>query len=186
MKPLSNKQLTKITTSDVPTNLRKSSPERLIDQSTTQNISLSQPNSNLSITLVACSAQKTFHNQLSESYEEDSEEETMLSKKPKITKTLVALCSKTTFNLQSSLSSEESKTDSQFNAKYESNMRALGEALCNWRFEKCYLTNRPTTRCQFKGRCSNFAHKRCSILWSRKHGQNIEDIELIGCFWEEH
>jgi hypothetical protein len=91
-----------------------------------------QPNTNLSTTLVACSAKNTVHNQLSESSEEDSEKETMLSKKPKITKTLEALCSKSTFDLQSSSSSEESKTDSQFNAKYESNMRELGKALCNW------------------------------------------------------
>jgi hypothetical protein len=132
MKPLSKKQLAKITTSDVPMNLRKSPPERLIDQSTTQNISLTLPNTNSSTMLVACSAKKNVHNQSSESSEEDSEEEKMSSKKPKTIKTLEALCTKTTFDLQSSSSSEESKTDSQFNAKYEADMRALGRALCNW------------------------------------------------------
>ncbi len=126
MKLLSKKQLAKITTSDVPMNLRKSPPKRLIDQSTTQNISLKLPNTNLLTMLVACSAKKNVHNQSSESSEENSEEEKGLSKKPKITKTLEASSTKKTFNLQSSLSSEESKTDSQFNAKYEANMRALG------------------------------------------------------------
>jgi hypothetical protein len=57
-KTLSKKKLAKITTSDVPMNLRKSPPERLIDQSTTQNISLMLPSTNLSTTLVACSAKK--------------------------------------------------------------------------------------------------------------------------------
>jgi hypothetical protein len=128
-------------------NLKKSPPERLIDQSTTQNISLMLPNTNLSTTLVVCSAKKTVHNQSLESSEEDSEEEKILSKKPKTTKTLDTSCTKTIFDFQSSLSSEESKTDSQFNAKYESNMRALGKALCNWRFEKCYLANCPAMRC---------------------------------------
>ncbi len=90
------------------------------------------PNTSLPTTLVGYSAKNTVHNQLSESSEEDSEEEAMSSKKPKITKTLEASCSKTTFDLQLSSSSEESKTDSQFNAKFESNMRALGKALCNW------------------------------------------------------
>jgi hypothetical protein len=186
MKPLSKKQLAKITTSDVPMNLRKSPPERLIDQSTTHNISLMLPNTNLSTMLVACSAKKTVHNKLSESSEEDSEEEKISSKKPKTTKTLEALRTKTTFNLQLSLSSEESKTDFQFNAKYEANMRALGHALCNWRFEKCCLTNCLTMRCQFKDGCSNFAHKRCSILWSRTHKRNVKDIESIGRFYQEH
>ncbi len=167
-------------------NLRKSPPERLIDQSTTQNISLTLPNTNLSTTLVACSAQKTVHNQSSKSSEEDSEEEKISSKKPKTTKTLEASCTKKTFNLQLLSSSEESKTDSQFNAKYEANMRALGRALSNWQFEKCYLTNRPAMRCQFKDGCSNFAHKGCSILWSRTHGQNVKGIELIGRFCPEH
>ncbi len=40
--------------------------------------------------------------------------------------------------------------------------------------------------CQFKDGCSNFAHKRCSILWSRTHGWNVEDIESIGHFCQEH
>ncbi len=136
--------------------------------------------------LVVCSAKKTVHNQSSESSEEDSEEEKILSKKPKTTKTLEALCTKTTFDPRSSSSSEESKTDSQFNAKYEANMRALGRALCNWQFEKCYLTKCPAMRCQFKDGCSNFVHKRCFILWARTHGQNVKDIELIGCFCREH
>jgi hypothetical protein len=65
-------------------------------------------------------------------------------------------------------------------------MRALGSALCNWRLEKCYLTNRPAMCCQFKDGCSNFAHNRCSILWSRTHRQNVEDIETIGRFCQEH
>jgi hypothetical protein len=60
MKPLSKKQLAKITTSDVPMNLRKSPPERLIDQSTTQNISLTLLNTNLSTMLAVCSAKKQF------------------------------------------------------------------------------------------------------------------------------
>ncbi len=186
MKPLFKKQLAKITTSDVPMNLRKSPPERLIDKSTTQKISLTLPNTNLSTSLVACSAKKTVHNQSSESSEEDSKEEKISSKKPKTTKTLEALCTKATFNLQLSLSSEESKTDSQFNAKYEANMRAFGHALCNWQFEKCYLTNRPAMHCRFKDGCSNFAHKRCSILWSRTHRRNVEGIESIGRFCQEH
>jgi hypothetical protein len=82
--------------------------------------------------LVACSAKKTVHIQLSESSEEDSEEEKISPKKPKTRKTLEASCTKTTFDLQLSSSSEESETDSQFNAKYEANMRAFGRALCNW------------------------------------------------------
>jgi hypothetical protein len=65
-------------------------------------------------------------------------------------------------------------------------MKALGKALCNWQFEKCYLTNYPAMHCQFKGGCRNFAHKRCSILWSRTHGQNVKDVESIGCFCQEH
>jgi hypothetical protein len=72
-KPLSKKQLGKITTSDVPMYLRKSPPETLIDQSTTPNISLTQSNSNLPTMLVASSAKKTNDSQLSESSEEDSE-----------------------------------------------------------------------------------------------------------------
>jgi hypothetical protein len=58
MKMLSKKKLARITTSDVPMNLRKSPPERFIDQSTTQNISLMLPSTNSSTTLVACSAKK--------------------------------------------------------------------------------------------------------------------------------
>ncbi len=133
-KTLSKKNLAKFTTPDVPMNLRKSPPEQLIHQSTTQNMSL-------------------------------------------------------TFDLQGSSSSEESEesdTESQLDAKYEANMRALGHALCNWRFEKCYLSNQPAMRCQFKDGCSNFAHKRCLILWSRAHGQNVNDIESLGRFCQEH
>jgi hypothetical protein len=78
-----------------------------------------------------------------------------------------------TFDLQESSpskESEESDTESQLDAKYEANTRALGYALCNWQFEKCYLSKRPPMRCQITNGCSNFAHKRCSILWSRTHG----------------
>jgi hypothetical protein len=178
---LSQKQVAKITTS-VPIYLRKSPPETLIDQSTTQNILLMIPNTNLSTTLVASSAKNTVDSQLSESSEEDSEEQKILSKKSKTTKTLEASSMKIAFDLQSSSSSEESKTDSQLNAKYEANMRALGHALCNWRFEKCYLSYCPAMRCQFKDRCSNFAHKRSSILWSMTHRRNVKDIESIGRF----
>jgi hypothetical protein len=70
---LSKKQVVKRTTSDVPMNLRKSPPETLIDQSTTQNILLTVPNTNLSTTLVVSSAKKTVDSQLSESSEEESE-----------------------------------------------------------------------------------------------------------------
>ncbi len=48
-----------------------------------------------------------------------------------------------TFHLQESSSSEESETESQLDTKYEANMRALGHPLCNWGFEKCYLSNWP-------------------------------------------
>jgi hypothetical protein len=65
-------------------------------------------------------------------------------------------------------------------------MRSLGHALCNWGFEKCYLPNCPAMHCQFKDGCSIFAHKRCSILLSRTHGQNVKDIEPVGCFCQEH
>jgi hypothetical protein len=65
-------------------------------------------------------------------------------------------------------------------------MRALGRPLCNWQFEKCFLSNRPTMRCQFTNGCSNFAHKRCSILWSRTHGRNVDSVETIGRFCWEH
>jgi hypothetical protein len=65
-------------------------------------------------------------------------------------------------------------------------MRALDHALCNWRFEKCCLSNCPAMCCQFKDRCSNFAHKRCYTLWSRTHAHNFEDIESIGRFCQEH
>jgi hypothetical protein len=58
MMPLSQKQVVKITTSDVPMYLRKSPSETLIDQSTTQNILLTLPNTNLSTTFVASSAKK--------------------------------------------------------------------------------------------------------------------------------
>ncbi len=167
MMPLSKKQVMKITSSDVPMYMRKSAPKTLIDQSTTQNILLMLPNTNLSTTLVESSAKKNVDGQLSESSEEESEEQKILSKKPKTTKTLEALSTKIAFGLQLSSSSEESETDSQFNAKYEANMRALGHALCNWQFEKFYLSNCPAMRCQFKDGCSNFAHKRCSIPWSR-------------------
>jgi hypothetical protein len=109
-----------------------------------------------------------------------------LSKKPKTIKTLEALSTKIAFDLQSSSSSEESETDSQLNATYEANMRALGHALCNWQFEKCYLSNLPAMHCQFKDGCSNFAHKSGSILWSRTHGRNGKDIQSIGCFCQEH
>jgi hypothetical protein len=116
--------------------LRKSPPETLIDQSTTQNILLMLPNTNLSTTLVASSAKKTVDSQLSELSEDNSEEQKILSKKPKVTKTLKASSTKIASYLQSSSSSEESETDSQLNAKYEAHMRALGHALCNWQFEK--------------------------------------------------
>ncbi len=68
-----------------------------------------------------------------------------------------------TFDLQESSLSEESDTESQLDAKYEANMRALGHPLCNWQFEKCYLSNRPLMRCQFTNGYSNFVHKRCSF-----------------------
>jgi hypothetical protein len=130
---------------------------------------LTLPNTNLSTTLVASSAKKTVDSQSSESSEDGSEEQSFFSKKPKVTKTLEASSTKIAFNLQSSSSSEESETDSQLNAKYEAHMRALGHALCNWRFEKCYLSNCPAMRCQFKDGCSNFAHKRCSNLYGQGH-----------------
>jgi hypothetical protein len=58
MMQLSKKQLVKIITSDVSMYLRKSPPETLIDQSTTQNILLMLPNTNLSTMVVASSAKK--------------------------------------------------------------------------------------------------------------------------------
>jgi hypothetical protein len=76
------------------------------------------------------------------SSEEEYEEQRMSSKQPKTTTTLEALSEKDAFDLQSS-SSGELETDSQFNAKYE----VLGHALCNWQFEKCYLSNCPAMRC---------------------------------------
>jgi hypothetical protein len=167
----------KKTTSDVPMSLKKSPPETLIDQSITQNISLMLPNTNLSAMLVASSAKKA--DDIQPSSEEESEEQKILSKKPKTKTTLEALSAKIAFNFQSSSSSEESETESKLNAKYEAKMRALGHVLCNW---QCYLSNCPAMRCQFKVRWSNFARKRCSILWSRTHEQNVTDIELIGCF----
>jgi len=91
-----------------------------------------------------------------------------------------------TFDLQQSSSSEESDTESQFDAKYKAHMRALGHPLCNWQFENCFLSNRPAMHCQFTNRCSNFAHKRCSILWSRTHGWNVDSVETIGRFCREH
>jgi hypothetical protein len=91
-----------------------------------------------------------------------------------------------TFDLQQSSLSEESDTESQFDAKYEARMRELGHPLCNWQFEKCFLSNRPAVRCQFTNGCSNFAHKRCSILWSRTHGRNVNSVETIGHFCREH
>ncbi len=54
-----------------------------------------------------------------------------------------------TFDLQQSSSSEESDTESQLNAKYEAHMRALGHPLCNWQFEKCFLSKWPAMHCQF-------------------------------------
>ncbi len=126
MMPLLQKQVAKITTSDVPMYLRKSSPETLIDQSTTQNILLMLPNTNLSTMLVASSAKKTVDSQSSESSEEDSEEQKISSKKPKLTKTLEALSTKTAFDLELSSSSEDFETETQLNAKYEANMRVLG------------------------------------------------------------
>jgi hypothetical protein len=90
MMPLLQKQVAKITTSHVPMYLRKSPPETLIDQSTTQNILLTLPNTNLSTTLVASSSKKTVDSQSSESSEEDSEELKISSKKPKLTKTFEA------------------------------------------------------------------------------------------------
>jgi hypothetical protein len=72
-----------------------------------------------------------------------------------------------TFDLQESTSSEESEesdTESQLDAKYEVNTRALSHALCNWQFDKCYLSNWPATCCQFKDGCSNFVHNWCLIL----------------------
>jgi hypothetical protein len=65
-------------------------------------------------------------------------------------------------------------------------MRALGHPLCNWQIEKGYLSNRPPMHCQYTNGCSNFAHKRCSILWSRTHGQKFNSIESLGCFCQEH
>jgi hypothetical protein len=91
-----------------------------------------------------------------------------------------------TFHLQESSSSEESETESQLDAKCEANMMALGHPLCNWQFEKCHLSNQPPMRCQFTNRCSNFAHKRCSILWSKTHGRNVDSIESLGRFCQEH
>jgi hypothetical protein len=133
-KTLSKKNLAKITTPDVPMNLRKSPPEQLIHQSTTQNMSLTV-----------------------DLQESSSEEE-----------------------------AEESDTESQLDAKYEANMRALCHALCNWQFEKCYLSNQPAMGCQFKYGCRNFVHKRCSILWSRTHGRNVDSIESLGHLCQEH
>jgi hypothetical protein len=69
-----------------------------------------------------------------------------LSKKPRTTKTLEALSTKIAFDLQLPSSSEESKTDSQLNAKYEANMRALGHGLNNWQFKKCH--------CQISQQCA--------------------------------
>jgi hypothetical protein len=180
MKTLSKKKLVKITTSDIPMNLRKSPPEKLIDQSTTQNISLMLPSTNLSTTLVAFSAKRKFHNQSSESSEEDSEEEKILSKKPKTTTTLELLCTKTTYDLQSASSSEESKTDSQFNAKYEANMRALGRALCNWQFEKCYLTNCPVMRCQFKDGAATLHIKGASFYGQGHTDGMLRTLSQLG------
>jgi hypothetical protein len=152
----------------------------LIDQSTTQNISLTLPNTNLPTKLVASSTKRAVD--IQSSSEEESEEQKILSNKPKTTTALDASSEKITFDLQLSSSSEESETDSQFNAKYEANMRALCHALRNWQFEKCYLSNCPAMCCQFKDGCSNFAHKRCSILWSSTYRRNVEDIESVGHF----
>jgi hypothetical protein len=163
--------------------LRKVPPETLIDQSTTQNILLMLSNTNLPTMLVASSAKKVVD--IQSSSEEESEEQIISSKKPKTTTTWKALSEKNAFDLQSSSSSEKSETDPQLNAKYEATMRSLGHALCNWQFEKCYLSNCPANCCQFKDGCSNFAHKRCSILFSRTHGRNVEDIES-DCFCQEH
>jgi hypothetical protein len=95
-----------------------------------------------------------------------------------MTMRLEASSDKAAMDLQST--SEESGDDSQFTAKYEAQMRTLGHALRNWQFEKCYLSNSPVMRCQFKNSCNNFVHKKCSILWYRTHGQNVQDIESVG------
>ncbi len=84
------------------------------------------------------------------------------------------------------LTSEESETSSQLDAKYEAQKRSLGWALCNWQCGKCYLPNCPAICCQFKDSCNNFVHKRCSILWSRTYGQNVQINESVGCFCQEH
>jgi hypothetical protein len=65
-------------------------------------------------------------------------------------------------------------------------MRSHGRALCNWQFEKCCLSNFPAMHCQFKDGCINFVHKRCSIPWSRTHGRNVQDVESVGRFCQEH
>ncbi len=39
---------------------------------------------------------------------------------------------------------------------------------------------------QFKDGRSNFAHKRCSILWSKTHRRSDKDIDSIGHFCQEH
>jgi hypothetical protein len=73
MMQLSKKQVVKKTTSDVPMSLRKSPPETLIDQSTTQNILLMLPNTNLPTTLVASSAKKAVD--IQSSSKKESEEQ---------------------------------------------------------------------------------------------------------------
>ncbi len=178
MKPLSKKQLAKIITSDVPMYLRKSPPKTLIAESTTQNILLMLPNTNLSTMLVASSAKKLLIVNC-----QFYLKPTLRSRKfpPRSQRSQRHWRLKNALNLQSS-SSEESETDSLFNAKYEAHMKTLGCAFFNWQFEKCYLSNCPAMRCQFKDGCSNFAHKRCSILWLRTHRQNVKDIESIGHF----
>ncbi len=174
---LSKKQVVEKTSSDVPMSLKNSPPEKMIDQSTAQKILFTEPKTKLTTMLVASSDKEAVDLQLSS--EEESKEQKILSKQQKTTTTLEALSDKEAVDLQSS-SSEESEDDSQFTVKYEEMIRSRGHALCNWQFKKCYLSNRPEMHCQFKDRCSNFAHKRCSILWSRTHGCHAHGNNFSG------
>ncbi len=65
-------------------------------------------------------------------------------------------------------------------------MGLLGKPLCNWQFEKCYLSHFPPIHCQFKDGCNKFSHTQCSILWSRTHGWNFHDLESVGQLCQEH
>jgi hypothetical protein len=63
-------------------------------------------------------------------------------------------------------------------------MRALGHPLCNWQFEKCYLSNWPAMRYQFTNGCVTLCTKGAQFYGEGPTGGMLTALSHLGAYVE--